>query len=55
MLLKARIKLNIKRLYQADGLAVKELLKVATLLYKSTKGKDDSRDDKVVDAQNIQI
>lgn len=30
---KARIKLNLRRLYAADGHAVKELLKVATLLY----------------------
>ena len=36
MLTKARIKLNIKRLYSADGLAVKELLKVASLLHKAT-------------------
>jgi len=32
---KAQIKLNIKSLYQADGYAVKELLKVASLLYKA--------------------
>jgi len=32
---KAQIKLNIKSLYQADGYAVKELLKVAGLLYKA--------------------
>jgi clusterin-associated protein 1 len=37
MLTKARIKLNIKRLYSADGLAVKELLKVASLLHKATQ------------------
>ncbi|XP_063235119.1 clusterin-associated protein 1 isoform X1 [Bacillus rossius redtenbacheri] len=30
---KAHIRLNTKRLYQADGYAVKELLKVATVLY----------------------
>jgi len=36
MLTKSRIKLNIKRLYAADGLAVKELLKMAALLYKAT-------------------
>ena len=36
MLTKARMKLNIKKLYSADGLAVKELLKVASLLYKAT-------------------
>ena len=37
MLTKARMKLNIKRLYSADGVAVKELLKVASLLYKATE------------------
>ncbi|KAF7286460.1 clusterin associated protein 1 [Rhynchophorus ferrugineus] len=33
MALKAGIKLNTKRLYQADGYAVKELLKITTILY----------------------
>ncbi|XP_048263817.1 clusterin-associated protein 1 isoform X2 [Bombus terrestris] len=33
MALKTNVKLNTKKLYQADGYAVKELLKVATLLY----------------------
>lgn len=37
MLLKARVKLNIKRLYAADGTAVRELLKIATLLYKASR------------------
>ena len=36
MLTKARMKLNIKRLYAADGNAVKELIKLAALLYKAT-------------------
>ena len=31
----ARIKLNAKRLYAADGRAVRELLKIATLLYRA--------------------
>lgn len=31
--LKTNVKLNTKKLYQADGYAVKELLKIATLLY----------------------
>lgn len=30
---KARVKLNIKQLYRADGYAVKELLKISSLLY----------------------
>lgn len=33
--LKAGLKLNTKKLYQADGYAVKELMKVASLLYNS--------------------
>lgn len=31
---KARIKLNPKKLYQADSEAVQEILKIVTLLYK---------------------
>ena len=31
--MKARVKLNLKNLYQANGYAVHELLKVATLLF----------------------
>ena len=41
MLTKARIKLNIKRLYAADAVAVKDLLKMAALLYKATHTKTD--------------
>ncbi len=37
MLTKARMKLNIKRLYSADGNAVRELLKIASLLYQATR------------------
>ncbi|CBN77295.1 putative: flagellar associated protein, qilin-like protein [Ectocarpus siliculosus] len=37
MLNKAHIKLNAKRLYAADGHAVKELLKLATLLYSASR------------------
>ena len=33
---KARVKLNPKRLYQADGEAVQEILKITTILYKVT-------------------
>lgn len=31
---KARLKLNPKKLYQADSEAVQEILKIVTLLYK---------------------
>mgnify|MGYP001807290060 CR=1 FL=1 len=44
MLTKARMKLNIKRLYAADGNAVKELLKLASLLYKATSKAGDMDD-----------
>ncbi|CAM9278245.1 unnamed protein product, partial [Scytosiphon promiscuus] len=37
MLNKAHIKLNAKKLYAADGHAVKELLKLATLLYSASR------------------
>ncbi|KAF5294390.1 hypothetical protein FQR65_LT10755 [Abscondita terminalis] len=37
MALKANIKLNTKRLYQADGYAIKELLKITSLLYAALK------------------
>lgn len=39
---KAHIKLNTKRLYGADGMAVKELIKVTSVLYNATrKGKEN--------------
>jgi hypothetical protein len=37
MLAKARMKLNLKRLYAADGTAVRELLKLAELLHRATQ------------------
>uniref|UniRef100_V9KPV1 Clusterin associated protein 1 n=1 Tax=Callorhinchus milii TaxID=7868 RepID=V9KPV1_CALMI len=46
MATKAHIKLNTKKLYQADGYSVKELLKITTVLYNAmkTKGRDASED-----------
>ncbi|KAM9305995.1 clusterin-associated protein 1 [Gastrophryne carolinensis] len=46
MATKAHIKLNTKKLYQADGYSVKELLKVTTVLYNAmkTKGIDAIQD-----------
>jgi len=43
LLVKARVKLNLKNLYSANGFAVRELLKVATLLYEAhrTSGGED--------------
>ena len=37
---KAHVKLNTKKLYGADGYAVKELLKIASLLYSAMKSND---------------
>lgn len=42
--LKAHIKLNTKRLYSADGYAVKELLKVTSVLYNAMKGNTQTQD-----------
>ena len=39
---KAHIKLNTKRLYGADGLAVKEMLKITTVLYQAAMKKNKS-------------
>ncbi|XP_067128475.1 clusterin-associated protein 1 [Centruroides vittatus] len=39
MVTKANIKLNTKKLYMADGYAVKELLKISTLLYEAMRTK----------------
>ena len=41
---KAHIKLNPKKLYSADGYAVKELLKVASLLYAAMKATDQEKE-----------
>ncbi|KAG1653340.1 Clusterin-associated protein 1 [Nymphon striatum] len=55
MLSKAGIKLNTKRLYQADGYAVKELLKISSILYNAMKSNalDMSSDDIGQDESNI--
>ncbi|XP_075230588.1 clusterin associated protein 1 isoform X2 [Lycorma delicatula] len=46
---KGNIKLNTKKLYQADGYAVKELLKISSVLYEALKtnisGKDNAEDE----------
>lgn len=41
MATKAHVKLNTKKLYMADGYAVKELIKVAIILYSASKTKVD--------------
>uniref|UniRef100_A0A915IM93 Clusterin-associated protein 1 n=1 Tax=Romanomermis culicivorax TaxID=13658 RepID=A0A915IM93_ROMCU len=52
LLQKARLKINPKKLYQADGYAVQELLKIAVLLYKSVQQSDSNVDE---DEENIKL
>ncbi|XP_058493455.1 clusterin-associated protein 1 homolog [Solea solea] len=47
MATKAHIKLNTKRLYQADGHAVKEMLKITSMLYGAMKTKQMALGDRV--------
>ena len=42
---KARIKVNPKKLYQADGYAAQELLKVTSVLYEAIKTENLLNDD----------
>eukprot|EP00281_Chroomonas_sp_CCMP1168_P018137 CAMPEP_0206221106 /NCGR_PEP_ID=MMETSP0047_2-20121206/5232_1 /ASSEMBLY_ACC=CAM_ASM_000192 /TAXON_ID=195065 /ORGANISM="Chroomonas mesostigmatica_cf, Strain CCMP1168" /LENGTH=326 /DNA_ID=CAMNT_0053643807 /DNA_START=72 /DNA_END=1049 /DNA_ORIENTATION=+ len=51
---KGRIKLNAKRLYQADGYAVKELIKIASVLYAAMKSNPDDDDD-LIGVDNFSI
>ncbi|XP_063351334.1 clusterin-associated protein 1 homolog isoform X1 [Pelmatolapia mariae] len=52
MATKAHIKLNTKRLYQADGYAVKEMLKITSVLYSAMKTKQMALGDKVEQDNN---
>lgn len=49
---KAHLKLNTKKLYQADGYAVKEILKVITPLYKALR---DSENKELDDEDDIDL
>ena len=51
---KGRIKLNTKRLYQADGYAVKELIKIAQVLYSAIKSNPEE-DDEVLGGDNFSL
>ncbi|KAG7335578.1 hypothetical protein KOW79_000271 [Hemibagrus wyckioides] len=44
MATKAHIKVNLKRLYQADGYAVKEMLKITSVLYNAMKTNETGGD-----------
>lgn len=48
------MKLNTKKLYQADGYAVKEILKVITPLYKALRDSENKEldDDEDIDNQH---
>lgn len=52
MATKAHIKVNTKRLYQADGYAVKEMLKITSLLYNAMKTKQMALEDRVEEDNN---
>merc|ERR1719284_1979602 len=47
LLVKARVKLNLKNLYAAIGFAVRELLKVATLLHEAHRTASVEHDESV--------
>uniref|UniRef100_A0A3Q2XVZ9 Clusterin associated protein 1 n=1 Tax=Hippocampus comes TaxID=109280 RepID=A0A3Q2XVZ9_HIPCM len=47
MATKAHIKMNTKRLYQADGYAVKEMLKITSVLYNAMKTKQMALEDRM--------
>ncbi|XP_061593185.1 clusterin-associated protein 1 homolog isoform X2 [Cololabis saira] len=52
MATKAHIKLNTKHLYQADGYAVKEMLKITSVLYSAMKTKQMALEDRVEEDNN---
>jgi len=49
---KAHLKLNTKKLYQADGYAVKEILKVISPLYKALRDSENKELDDEDDVDN---
>ncbi|XP_028299393.1 clusterin-associated protein 1 homolog [Gouania willdenowi] len=52
MVTKAHIKLNTKHLYQADGYAVKEMLKITSVLYNAMKTNEMALGEKVEEENN---
>uniref|UniRef100_A0A7S4DEA2 Clusterin-associated protein 1 n=1 Tax=Lotharella globosa TaxID=91324 RepID=A0A7S4DEA2_9EUKA len=51
---KARIKLNIKALYRADGFAVRELLKIAEVLHKSLNSTPEEDIKQITQSETLQ-
>lgn len=45
---KARIRLDLQKIYAADGTAVAELLKLASLLYKATFNSNDDSEVRII-------
>jgi hypothetical protein len=54
-LTKARIKLNLKKLYAADGYAVKELLKIASVLYNAVNLADEEEVSKQAPSPDLEL
>ncbi|XP_061831150.1 clusterin-associated protein 1 homolog isoform X1 [Nerophis lumbriciformis] len=52
MATKAHIRMNTKRLYQADGYAVKEMVKITAVLYNAMKTKQMALGDRVDEGNN---
>ncbi|VEL30928.1 unnamed protein product [Protopolystoma xenopodis] len=46
---KAGIRLNTKKLYQADGYAIKELMKISNVLYSATRKESSNRSEELSD------
>ena len=55
LLVKARVKLNLKNLYASNGFAVRELLKVATLLHDAFKNANAEEDEGQEEAMSTDI
>lgn len=58
--MKANIRLNTKRLYQADGYAIKELLKITKILHEALlsnleQDDDDNLDENVLDFRDFDV
>ncbi|XP_022252514.1 clusterin-associated protein 1 homolog isoform X2 [Limulus polyphemus] len=52
---KAQIRLNMKKLYMADGYSVKELLKITTLLYNAMRTKESGDDLDEDSSSNLKV
>lgn len=52
MATRAHVRLNTKKLYQADGYAVKEMLKITSMLYDAMR-RDLERDDEISKADVV--